>query len=41
MKYKLKFTTKPWIAPALQKSICIKNKIVKNHIKKKDIIQKN
>ena len=40
-KYKLKFRTKPWITPALQKSISIKNKIFKNYIKKKDITQKN
>ena len=52
-KYKRKFRTKPWITPALQKSISIKNKIFrnyikknknkifKNHIKKKDITQKN
>ena len=41
IKYKLKFRTKPWITPALQKSIFIKNKIFKNYIKKKDITQKN
>ena len=40
-KYELKFRTKPWITPALQKSIFIKNKIFKNYIKKKDITQKN
>ena len=40
-KYKLKFRTKPWITPALQKSIFIRNKIFKNYIKKKDITQKN
>ena len=40
-KYKLKFRTKPWITPALQKSISIKNKFFKNYIKKKDITQKN
>ena len=40
-KYKLKFRTKPWITSALQKSISIKNKIFKNHIKKKDKSQKN
>ena len=32
-KYKLKFRTKPWITPALQKFISIKNKIFKNYIK--------
>ena len=40
-KYKIKFRAKPWITPALQKSIFIKNKIFKNYIKKKDITQKN
>ena len=39
--YKLKFITKRWIAPALQKSISIKNKIFKNYIKKKYLTQKN
>ena len=39
--YKLKFKTKRWIAPALQKSISIKNKIFKNYIKKKYLTQKN
>ena len=29
-KYKLKFKTKPWITPALQKSISFKNKLRKN-----------
>ena len=29
-KYKLKFKTKPWITPALQKSISIKNNLLKN-----------
>ena len=41
IKYKLKFKTKPWITPALQKSISIKNKIFKNYIKKKELSQKN
>ena len=40
-KYKLKFRTKPWISPELQKSIFIKNKIFKNYIEKNDITQKN
>ena len=40
-KDKLKFKTKPSITPALQKSISIKNKILKNYTKKKDITQKN
>ena len=29
-KYKLKFKTKPWITPALQKSISIENNALKN-----------
>ena len=29
-KYKLKFKTKPWITPALQKSIYFKNNLLKN-----------
>ena len=40
-KCKLKFRTKPWITPALQKSIFIRNKIFKNYNRKKDITQKN
>ena len=40
-KYKLKFRTKPWINPALQKSISIKNKMFKNYIKINNISQKN
>ena len=36
-KHKLKFKTKPWITIALQKSISIKNKTVKNYIKRKDL----
>ena len=35
-KYKLKFKTKPWITPALQKSISIKNKLLKKFITVKD-----
>ena len=35
-KYKLKFKTKPWITPALQKSISIKNKLLKKFITAKD-----
>ena len=37
----IKFKTKRCIAPALQKSISIKNKTFKNYIKKKDQTQKN
>ena len=40
-KYKIKFRTKPWITPALQQSILIKNKIFKNYMKKKDKTQRN
>ena len=32
-KYKLKFKTKPWITPGLQKSISIKNKLLSEYIK--------
>ena len=35
-KYKLKFKTKPWITPALQKSISIKNNLLKKFITAKD-----
>ena len=38
-KYKLKFKPKPWSTTALEKSISIKNKILKNHVKKKDTSQ--
>ena len=37
----LKFKTEPWITTALQKFICIKNKVFKNFIRKKYINQKN
>ena len=40
-KYKLKFRIKPWITPALQKSISIINKNFLNYIKKKERTQKN
>ena len=33
-KYKLKFKTKPWITFGIQKSISIKNKLLKKFIKK-------
>ena len=36
-KYKLKFKTKPWITPGLQKSISIKNKLLTKYIKMKDL----
>ena len=35
-KYKLKFKTKPWITPALQKSISIKHNLLKKFITAKD-----
>ena len=35
-KYKLKFKTKPWITPALEKSISIKNNLLKKIITAKD-----
>ena len=35
-KYKVKFKTKPWITPALQKSISIKNNLLKKFITEKD-----
>ena len=35
-KYKLKFKTKPWNTPALQKSIFIKNKLLKKFITAKN-----
>ena len=40
-KYKLKFKTKPWITPALQKSISIKNALFKRYIKLKSPVKKN
>ena len=40
-KYKLKFKTKPWITPGIQKSISIKNSYFKRYIKKKDPIHKS
>ena len=39
-KYKLKFTSKPWITLGLQKSISVKNKLLKSFINKKDPILK-
>ena len=36
-KYKLKFKTKPWTTPALQKSISIKNNWLKKFIPAKDL----
>ena len=31
-----KFNSKPWITPAIQKSITVKNKLLKNFINAKD-----
>ena len=39
-KYKMKFKSKPWITLRLQKSISVKNKLLKNFINKKDPILK-
>ena len=39
-KYKLRFKSKPWKTPGLQKSIFVKNKLLTNFIKKKDPILK-
>ena len=39
-KYKLKFKSKPWITLGLQKSIFMKNKLIKNFINKNDPILK-
>ena len=35
-KYKMKFKSKPWITLSLQKSISVKNKLLKTFINKKD-----
>ena len=40
-KYKLRFKTKPWITPALQKSVSVKNTLLNKLIKSKDPKQKN
>ena len=40
-KYKLKFKTKPWTTAALQKSISIKNSLLKKYIKLKSSVKKN
>ena len=34
-KYKLKFNSKPWITPGLQRSVSVKNKFLSDFIKKK------
>ena len=35
-KYKLRFKTKPWTTPALQKSVSVKNSLLNKFIKPKD-----
>ena len=40
-KQKLKFKTKPWITPGLQKSISVKNKLLTKFIKLKEPTFKN
>ena len=40
-KYKLKFKTKLWLTPALQKSISIKNALFKRYITLKSPVKKN
>ena len=35
-RYKLKFKIKPWITPAIQKSIIVKNNLLKRFINSKD-----
>ena len=35
-KYKLRFKTKPWITPALQKSVSVKNSLLNKFIKSED-----
>ena len=39
-RYKMKFKSKPWITLGLQKSISVKNKLLKNFINKKGPILK-
>ena len=39
-KYKLKFKSKPWITPGLQKSISVKNKLLSDFIKKRILLLK-
>ena len=41
IKYKLKFKSKPWITPGLQKSMFVKNKLLRNFINKNDPILKD
>ena len=39
-KYKMKFKSKPWITLGLQKSISVKNKLLKNFVNLKDPVLK-
>ena len=39
-KYKLKFKSTPWINLGLQKSVFVKNTLLKNFINKKDPVLK-
>ena len=39
-KYKMKFKSKPWITLVVQKSISVKNKLLKNFTNKKDPVLK-
>ena len=39
-KYKLKFKSKPWITPGLQKSISVKNKLTSDFIQKRILLLK-
>ena len=39
-KYKMKFKSKPWITLGLQKSISVKNKLLKNFVNMKDPVLK-
>ena len=36
-KYKLEFKSKPWITPAIPKSITVKNNLLKRFINAKDL----
>ena len=40
IRYKLKFRIKPWVTPALLKTISVKNKFFKSFIKEKDNSEK-
>ena len=40
-KYKLKFKSKPWITPAIQKSISVKNSLLKRFINSNDLKSKD